>query len=368
MNRKIVILINHNVTIYNMRKELVERLVSDGYEVYLSCPYGDRISQLSSMGCHFIETNYQRHGKNMIADFKLFLKYKGIIKKIRPGFVLTYTVKPNIYGGMAASFCHVPCIANITGLGTAVENPGILRWLVLSLYKFALRKDVCVFFQNMENEVFFQKHNIALGRHRLIPGSGVNLIQYRFLDYPQKDTIEFVFISRIMKDKGIEEYLQAAKYLTKKYPAVRFHICGFCEEAYQGRLESLSRANVICYHGMVQDVREVLQEVHCLVHPSYHEGMSNAVLEASACGRPCLCSDIAGCREIVEEGMTGFLFPPGDTEALIAAIERFLQLPVEIQKKMGENARKKVAREFDRNIVVEAYMEEINKCLSEEKL
>lgn len=357
---KILFLVNHDLTIYNFRFELVQSLVSCGHEVFVSSPNGEKIKLLTDIGCKFIETSVSRHGTNPFTDFKLFLNYSKMIKKIKPDIILSYTIKPNIYGGIAAALHRTAFMPNVTGLGIAVENPGPVQRLVKLLYKAAFKHAACVFFQNRENMLFFEKNRLYNGRKKLLPGSGVNPRKFTPLKYPDTDEINFVFVSRIMKDKGIEEYLECAEYITRKYKNVNFHICGFCEDDYEARLKTFTDRKTVIYHGMVNDIREIYKECRAVIHPSYHEGMSNVLLEASACARACICSDIAGCREIVDDGVTGFLFKPENSKSLIAAVEKFLSLDDESRLKMGICARAKVEKEFDRQIVVNAYINEIN--------
>lgn len=359
---RILILANNDLGLYKFRKELLQELVKQ-YEVYISLPDGKFVSNLTNLGCKFINTPINRRGTNPITDLKLFLRYIKILKKINPDVVLTYTIKPNIYGGIACRLLKTPYISNITGLGTALENKGLLQKIIVHLYKISLRKAKCVFFQNTENQQFFIDNNISVGKGRLIPGSGVNLEHFQVLDYPASDTIEFAFISRIMKEKGIEQYLEAAEYIKNKYPNTRFHICGFCEEDYQDILEEMQSKGIIVYQGVLDDVREILKITHCTVHPTYYpEGMSNVLLESAACGRPVITTDRSGCREIVDDGVNGYLAKPKDTLDLIKKIEQFIALDFDKKKKMGLAGRKKVEKEFDRQIVVNAYMEEITNC------
>jgi galacturonosyltransferase len=363
MNR-VLILVNHDVVIYNFRKELVERLLDEGYEVIISSPYGERIDDLVQMGCEYVEANISRHGMNILEELKLLAHYRKIIKEVKPDVVLTYTIKPNIYGGMACRALKVPYIANITGLGTAVENDGVMQKITIILYKMAFKKINCVFFQNTENLQFFTDNNIAIGKHRLVPGSGVNLEQFQPLPYPDGETIEFVFISRIMKEKGIDQYLEAAKHIRDKYPNTRFHICGFCEQAYEDKLNDFQEKGIIIYHGMVRDIREILEKTNCTIHPTYYpEGLSNVLLESSACARPIITTDRSGCREVVDNEINGFIIEPKNVKDLIVKIERFLSLDNLAKKAMGEEGRKKVEDEFDRTLVINAYMDEINKRL-----
>lgn len=353
---------NHDIVIYNFRLELVEQLINAGYEVIISSPNGKRIEYLTEMGCKHIESKISRRSINFIKDIKLFTHYRKIIKNIKPNLILTYTIKPNIYGGFAARLLNVQYISNITGLGTATENSGFLQKIIILLYKIAFKKVNTVFLQNVENKMFFEKNRIALGKHELIPGSGVNLNRYIYLPYPEDKTIEFVFIARIMKEKGIEHYLEAAKFIKEKYPFTVFHICGLYEQDYSNIIEQYANNKIVEYHGMVNDIKTILKRIHCTVHPSYYpEGISNALLESCACGRPIITTDRSGCREVVDDGINGFLVQPKSSSDLISKIEKFINLPYEEKIQMGIAGRKKMELEFSREIVVNAYMNKIMK-------
>lgn len=358
--KKILILANYDVGLYKFRKELLERLLAEKYKVYISLPNGEYIPKLVEMGCTFVDTAVDRRGTNPFRDFRLIIKYRKIIKSIKPDCILTYTIKPNIYGGIVAATKRIPYIPNVTGLGSAIENGGLLNKFVLTLYKFAFRKAKIVFFQNGVNQRFFEEKKIAEKKHKLIPGSGVNLQQYSPLEYPEEHNINFAFIARIMKDKGAEEFFEAAKDICARYDNVKFHICGFCEEAYESRLKKLQEDGVIEFHGMVADIRSVLKDMHCVVLPSYHEGLSNVLLEAAASGRPLISTNIPGCRECFEDGTGGYYVEVKNLVDLAAKMEQFIKLTAEEKKNMGMKARKYVEEHFDRQIVVEAYMNEIN--------
>lgn len=360
MKKKVLFLVNHDVVVYNFRLELVERLLSDGYEVHISSPYGERIDELKALGAVFHEIGMERHGMNPINEAKLLLTYRKLMAEVKPDVVLGYTIKPNIYGAIAAGEKNIPFVANITGLGTAVENPGLSQKITVALYHIAFRKVQKVFFQNTENQQFFIDHKIAIGKHGLLPGSGVNLARFDVKPYPTDDTIRFVFISRIMKEKGIDQYLDAAKAIREKHPNTEFHICGFCEAEYEGKLNEYNDNGTVIYHGMINNVSEFLEGMNCVVHPTYYpEGLSNVLLEGSASGRPIITTDRSGCCEVVEDGINGYMIPQKNSEKLIEAIEKFLKLSNKEKKAMGLAARAKVEREFDRQIVVEAYMKEI---------
>lgn len=357
---KVLFLVNHDVVIYNFRKELVERLLEENYEVIVSSPYGERIDLLRDIGCRFVEVKLDRHGKKPLDELKLIAYYKELIKTVKPDIIFSYTIKPNLYGALAASSCKVPIVANITGLGSAVENPSIMQKVMIVLYRLAFRNVQTVFVQNTENQQFFINNNIAVDRLKLLPGSGVNLKQFYVLDYPSDEKIEFVFISRIMKEKGIDYYLETAKYIKNKYSQTYFHICGFCEEEYEDILKEYEEQGIITYHGLIMDIREILAYTHCTIHPTYYpEGLSNVLLESAACGRPIITTDRSGCKEVVEDGHNGYMIKQKDSQSLIRAVEKFISLTNNERKNMGLNGRNKVEREFDRKIVIDAYMEEI---------
>lgn len=360
--KRILFLVNHDVVIYNFRLELVERLRRDGHHVIISSPYGERIEDLKALGCEYRDIELSRHGMNPVKELKLLLNYIRLLKETKPDMVFTYTIKPNIYGGMACALLGIPYVANITGLGTAVENRSLVQTITVMLYKLAFSKVQRVFFQNEENRQFFVDRKIAVKKHGMLPGSGVNLQRFAPMEYPGKETTEFVFISRIMKEKGADQYLDAAEAIREKYPNTRFHVCGFCEQDYENRLQQLQQKNAIIYHGMVRDVKTVLQQVHCTIHPTFYpEGLSNVLLESCACARPIITTDRSGCREVLDDGVNGLMVKQRSSEDLIRKIEAFLAIPWETRRDMGLAGRKKVEKQFDRQIVVEAYLKELNK-------
>jgi galacturonosyltransferase len=355
---KVLFLVNHDVVIYNFRLELVERLLAEGHQVVISSPYGERIKDLKLLGCEYYDISISRHGMNPLKELKLIFAYKKLLDQVKPDIVFTYTIKPNIYGSIACKSRQVPCVTNITGLGTAVENSSLLQKITILLYKYAFTKVKRVFFQNTENMQFFVDHKIALGKHALLPGSGVNLQRFEALTYPKNETVEFAFISRIMKEKGIDQYLETAQYIRNKYPNTIFHVCGFCEDAYEEQLKTLTEQGIVVYHGMVRDVKDFLQNVHCTIHPTYYpEGLSNVLLESSACARPIITTNRPGCREVITDSVNGYVVREKDSADLIEKIEKFLQLTYEQKREMGLRGREKVEREFDRSIVVNIYMD-----------
>ena len=284
-----------------------------------------------------------------------------MLKKTKPDIVFTYTIKPNVYGGMVCGKLGIPYAANITGLGTAVENAGPMQKVTLALYKMGLKKAQMVFFQNAENKNFMLSKNVVQGDYFQLPGSGVNLKHYQPLEYPKYDTIDFVFIARVMKEKGIDNYLEMAEVIRKKYPQTRFHICGFCEDDYTERLNELEEKGVVIYHGMVKDMTKIYKKTACTIHPTYYpEGLSNVLLESSASARPIITTNRAGCREVIDDGVNGFICKQNDSADLIKQVEKFLALSWEERKNMGLAGRTKVEKEFDRQIVIDKYLQEVH--------
>lgn len=359
--KTVLILVNKQTTVVNFRLEVVAGLVSAGYNVIVSVPEGDRLSEIEAVGATVIPIRLEKDSTDPIKDILLMMEYRRLIRKTKADVVLTYTIKPNVYGGMAAASLKIPYVANITGLGTALVGKGALQKIALALYKVGFSRISKVFFQNEENMAFFEERGIARGKYELLPGSGVNLTKFSVLDYPPEDTVDFAFISRIRKEKGIDQYIAAARVIGKKYPNTRFHVCGFGDEHYESLMTELHKEGVIIYHGLLNDVRVMLKDVHCVVHPTYYpEGMSNVLLEGASSGRPIISTDHPGCREAIDDGVNGFIVNKCDSDDLIDKIERFMALSYEQKREMGLKGREKVAREFDRNTVVERYIDTVS--------
>ncbi len=360
---KIMILANSDTGLYKFRRELLEELVKE-HQVLICLPYGRFVPEMEAMGCKFIQCDFlERRGKNPLKELKLLQFYKNVLQKEKPEIVFTYTIKPNIYGGMACKSHKIPYVANITGLGSAVENAGIMQKVTLTLYKHGLKKAQKVFFQNTENRDFMLGKNVVSGTYDLLPGSGVNLSQYEEYPYPKNDTVDFVFIARIMKEKGIDQYLDAASYIREKYPETRFHVCGACKEEYAEKLAGMNEAGTIIYHGKVKNMVEIYRKISCTIHPTYYpEGLSNVLLESAATGRPIITTNRAGCREVIDNGVNGFICKQKDSKDLIRQVEKFLELSWEERKNMGIAGRKKVEQEFDRKIVIQKYLQEVEQA------
>ncbi len=361
----VLVLSNNDSGLYQFRSELIEHL-SKNHNVICSVPNSDGfINKLENLGCKCIPIEFNRRGTNPIKDLQLLIQYKKLIDDTSPDVVLTYTIKPNVYGGMACQIKEVPYLANITGLGTTIENGGILSKISLTLYRIGLRKAKCVFFQNAQNNAFFKNKHIVGDNARLIPGSGVNVKTHQLEEYPdQKKQFRFLFVGRVMKDKGIEELLKAIVALSTDYKDVFLEVVGGCDEDYSKMLTEYEDRGLIKYYGQQNDVHDFYKRAHCVVLPSYHEGMANVMLEAASTGRPVITSRIPGCQETFDEGITGFGCESKNVESLIDAMRKMYSASWEERKLMGLEGRKKVKKEFDRQIIVKAYENEINsvKC------
>lgn len=350
---QILILANHSGGLYDFRKDLIAALKQHA-EVSVAVPHNDRWDELQALADRVIELPIDRRGMNPARDAKLLGQYRAILKRLRPDLVLTYTIKPNIYGGLACRELHIPYAVNITGLGSAIENGGWLKRFVLTLYKPALAGAKVVFFENAGNrDTLAAAGVVPQGRDVVLHGAGVNLEDYPCQPYPQEGAVRFLFVGRVMHEKGVDELFSAARRLKRAYgDGVEFHVVGSFEEGYKPLMDELEQTGVVKYHGYQSDMKHFYAMADCVVLPSYHEGMSNVLLEAAASGRPLITSDIPGCREAVEPGVSGYLCPARDADALYATMRRFAELPPAQRAAMGAASHDWIARNFDKKAVV----------------
>lgn len=366
MPGRILMISNSFSSLYNFRKELIYKLHSE-YELILLCPFDveaqKRMDIFKEKKIRIEELKMERRGTNPLKELNLFQSIKKFIKKEKPDVVVTLTIKPNIYAGLICSSLKIPYMVNITGLGTAFVKNGLLKFVTVMLYRKALKKCAAMFFENTENMRIMKENKIVQGPAYLTSGSGINLAQFLQKPYPEKEHEEFLFMGRLMKEKGIEEFWDAAEKMKEKYPEVTFTVVGFYEEGYEQRVKNLTDRGVIQYQKYTENPGEYMERCSVLVNPSYHEGMSNVCLEAAATGRPLLVSNIPGCKETVDNEKTGFLFTSKSVDELFAAMERFHNLSYEDKQKMGIEGRKWMEKNFDRNNVVAIHYGEVKKIL-----
>ena len=357
---RVLVLINSSGGLFDFRNEFVEALLKD-HQVFVSVPDDVKTKELTDEGCQIIKTPINRRGINPVEDLKLYRTYRNMMKELKPDLVATYTIKPNIYGGFCAGRMKIPYITTITGLGGAFDRTGFLIWLIIRMYRAGMKKAACVFFQNEENRSIFRNFGIVGQKDKLVMGSGVSLPRHPYEPYPEREETHFLFVGRVMKERGILEFLGAAKKLHSD--KVFFDILGYCDEDYQDMLAELEKEGVIHELGFHTQVHSYLADASAVVIASFHEGMSNALIEAAATGRPVIASNISGCMEAFEEGRTGFGFTPGNVDELVLAMKKFLNLSYEERAAMGRAGREKMEREFDRKLVTGAYMEEVGRIL-----
>ncbi len=357
--KKVLILTNNDIGLYKFRKELIDELSQGGYRIYLSLPYGKMADPLIEKGYDFIHTDIRRRGMNPLQDAKLFLKYFRMIREISPDLVITYTIKPNIYGGMAARWLKKEYAVNITGLGTAFQNENWVKKMVTILYRMSCKNAKVVFFENRTNQDIFIENKIVKKENTCqLNGAGVNLREYPFTDYPKDDgSVRFLFIGRVMKEKGVEELFHAFEKVKRQYPWTELDVVGDYEDDYRVLVDSLVKRGIIHYHGYQEDVKPFIANCHCFVLPSYHEGMSNALLEAAAMGRPLITSKIPGCQEAVEDGENGFLAEAKNTERLREVMEQFILISYDKKIQMGAVSHKLIQEKFDKEMVVQETLE-----------
>lgn len=370
----IAVLTNNDDDIYCFRKELIEEIINAGYEALISCPYGEKFELMKEIEYKYDDPFIDRRGTNVVSDLKLFLHYFSLFRKYRPAVALTYTAKPNVYAGVAAYLLGIPVISNVTGFGSVLNEGGLVQKLVMQMFKFSFRRSACVMFQNSTNKKLAEESGMVKGKRMLIPGSGVNTERYPLLPYPEGGNgidgapVVFNYIGRILHDKGVDDYIEAAKRIKKNYPDTEFNMLGFIEPTeshYEKILADLEKENIVKYHGSQKDVKPFIEKAHATIHPStYGEGMSNVLLESASCGRPLISTDNPGCMETFEDNITGFMYHGGDVNQLCEKIEKFLSMPNSEREEMGKKGREYIGKNFSRKIVTDSYLKMIDKIIN----
>ena len=351
--KKILMITNHSYMFWQFRREVVSEIIARGNQVVLALPFGDRVEELQGLGCRMIDTPMERRGISPMDELKLMRTYRRILEEEKPDIVVTYSIKPNIYAGITCGKLGIPYCINVQGMGTAFQTPG-LSSLVTVLYRAACRKARVVFFENHPNAQIFREKRIMDGdRQVVLSGAGINLERYTPQPYPNNDCVHFLFLGRVMREKGINELFSAVRRLHADGEKFHLDLLGFYEERYIDQVEDLTRLGICTFHGFQTDTRPWYGASDCVVLPSYHEGMSNVLLEAAAIGRPIITSDIPGCREAVDEGINGFTCPAKDADALYDTMKRFLNLTREQREAMGQAGIAKMQAQFDKKQVVE---------------
>lgn len=381
----IALLTNNDDDVYCFRLELIQAIIAAGYRILISCPNGPKFEVMEEMGLkkgdEFIydDPPIDRRGMSVVNDGKLMMHYRKLLKKYKPTVVLAYTAKPNVYAGFAVRGLNIPVINNVTGLGSVVNASGIKKKFIMWLFKTAYRRSACIMFQNSTNMKLAKELGWVKGNCKLIPGSGVALERYPVQEYPcggdgiDGEPVVFNYIGRILKDKGVDDYIEAAKRIKAKYPKTEFNMIGFIEPTerhYEAELEELGKQGIVLYRGSQKDVKPWIKRAHAIIHPStYGEGMSNVLLENASSGRLIITTDNPGCQETVDDCISGFIYHRGDVGELVQKTETVIHdISNNDRRRMGLEGRKKVEREFNREIVIKAYLDIIGELAHHERI
>ena len=363
--KHIAIVANTSWYIFNFRHNLIEKLMRKGYHVTSIAPF-DRYSQkIKEIGCKYININIDNNGKNPLKDLKTLFDFYRIYSQIKPAVILHYTTKPNIYGSVAARLARIPFINNISGLGSTFIHKGVTNLIVRILYQLSQVQSHKVFFQNPDDfKLFTQSRLVRSDKADLLPGSGVDL--HKFFPQKKERTQKFCFllIARLLWEKGVKEYVEAARILRKKRSDLEFQLLGFVENnnprsVSEKQIRDWEQDGHVKWLGSVEDVRPYIAEADCVVLPSYREGTPRSLLEAASMGKPIITTDVVGCRQVVDDGVNGFLCKPKNSADLASVMQKMLQLTDEQQMTMGKKGREKMVREFGEQIVINKYMETI---------
>ncbi len=362
--RVVAISANSGWNILNFRRPVIAALQKAGWKVAVLAPADQASDGIRALGVQFIPIRVDSSGSSIVRDARLLLDYRRALKALRPDAFLGFTVKPNIYGSLVAAGLGIRTINNISGLGTAFLRGGPLGWMVRRLYRLALWKSARVFFQNPDDlNLFVSAGLVGKEQVQLIPGSGIDLEHFRpsATATDRGGRFRFLFVGRLLRDKGLVEYAEAARLLRPDWPKVEFAVLGFAGSDNRSavpiaEVKRWEAEGMVTYVGETGDVRPFIAEADCVVLPSYREGLPRSLLESSAMATPMVASDVAGCREIVRDGDTGFLCAARSPESLAKAMQSMLRLTADERAAMGARARKMVEREYDQALVTGAYL------------
>ncbi|WP_128891503.1 glycosyltransferase family 4 protein [Erythrobacter sp. HKB08] len=363
---RIVLTVNAAWNIWNFRRPLVEALLADGHEVTILAPRDETAEKLESLGARFVDLAMDVRGLGVAQNLGMVGHFRRHFRALEPDIVLSYTIKNNIFGAMAAGGMGVPFLPNVTGLGTIFLGSKPMFLAGKLLYRRGMGKLPVVFVQNADDREFLLENRLLREEQmRLLPGSGIDLAQFAASPLPAEDGgLSFLMISRLIRDKGTMEFLEAARMVRKRRPDCRFRLLGPLGAANrtaitQEELQPYLDDGSVEYLGATDDVRPFVEAAHCVVLPSYREGAPRSLIEAAAMGRPVITTDVPGCRAVVDDGKSGLLCKVRDAASLAEAFERFAGLSPEERQAMGDAGRAKMAAEYDVSIVIERYRQAI---------
>lgn len=367
----VLITVNSAWNVLNFRREIIDTLLTRGHRVTILAPSDDSVAELEKMGCHFVHLEMNVKGLNPIQDAKLLYSYINFFKSLKPEIILSYTIKNNIFGALAAQTSGIPFIPNVTGLGTAFLSGGILQLVAVSLLKFAFGKSPIVFLQNEDDrKLFISKNIVKPAQSRLLPGSGINLLEFSPQESEQpNDKIVFLMIARLIKDKGIFEYVEASKIVKKVCPEVSFQVLGPLvsdnrSAITSSTLQDWQKHEFIEYLGHQNDVRPFIAKADVVVLPSYREGAPRTLIESAAMGKPLIATNVPGCRSVVKHNESGLICEARSAESLAAACLELIQMTDQDRLTMGLAGRRFMETNYDHKMVVAMYLKAIEELTS----
>ncbi|MCF6109012.1 glycosyltransferase family 4 protein [Mesorhizobium muleiense] len=362
---KVIICANTSWNLANFRSGLIKSLIEDGFDVIALAPFDSYSKQVEAMGCRYVRLDFNGHGKNILGEISLLFRLFKVLKTERPSLFLGFTIKPNVYGSFAARMCRVPVINNIAGLGIASPSASWLSRATWILYRWALLKSAKVFFQNRDDrQLFVDRRIVDAVKTEVLPGSGVDLKKFKIGTRKVADSkcsTVFLFVGRLIWEKGVGEFVEAARCSKASGAAMKFQLLGTIEERNPksvGRedIHKWMEEGIVEYRGETDDVRPFMEAADCIVLPTYYgEGTPRTLLEAAALGRPIITTNWNGCREVVDDGVSGYLCEPRDARDLFAKCSAFHELARDKRLNMGRAGRRKVEREYDEEIVIGRY-------------
>ena len=361
--KKIAIVLNSSWQAYNFRLNLARTLKENEYEIIIIAPYDAKYSELLKKEFIYYDINIDPKGINPLHDFKTMLSMYKLYKTIKPNMILNFTIKPNIYSSLVAGVLKIPVVSNISGLGTIFIKQSLITKIAKLLYKVALGFNTKVFFQNNDDKNLFVINNlISEIKTDLLPGSGVDLNKFVPVKKEKNDVLTFLLIARLLKDKGVIEYINAIKIIKSKYNNIEFQILGAVGVANktairEDELQNWIDSGLVNYLGISDNVQNIIADSDCVILPSYREGTPRSLLEACAMEKPIIATDVVGCKEVVDDGKNGFLCEVKNPQDLAKKIEMMINLSYDERVRMGQAGREKIVKKFDEKIVINKYLE-----------
>jgi glycosyltransferase involved in cell wall biosynthesis len=365
--KKIIVSSNSCWNIYNFRLNFIKKLLENNYSVYILSNIDHTSNELEKIGCNILPISFSRKKKSFYEIFYLIYKYYYFFLKIKPKIYFSFTIKPNLIGGLVANTFNVNSIINFTGLGTLVLKKNFLNTLITYLFKILLKKSSKVFFHNHNDLRILKSQNILKNfNYEVIPGSGVDLSKFKYYPYIKSSNINFLFIGRIIEDKGVIELINAAEIIKKKFNNINFLAIGdFDKDNISNisptKLSKINNLNLVKFIGFKENIINYIIKSSCIVLPSYREGLSKSLLEACSIGRPIVATDVPGCREIVKHNYNGFLCESKNFLDLANSLEKFIKLSDSDKLIFGRRSRIIVEKNYDEKCVISRYMKEIEK-------